>query len=578
MKTPELPHPSPVRTRALLLIASVLASSHGCGGAQRSGATTDTRASEQAPVGTATSAIGRLASGAVLFDDLGPHHREVTTSSGEAQAYFDQGLRLAYGFNHDEAARSFARAAQLDPECALCFWGVTYTLGPNYNMPLLHDRAEAAFLSIAHARSITNVSPVERALIEAMALRHSGPEYLDPARMQPHIEAYAEAMHRVAEEFPDDLDVQVLTAEAMMNVRPWQLYTNAGEPSPDTPEILRLLESVIERDPQHPGANRFYIHAVEASREPGRALPSAERLPSLMPGAGHMVHMPAHIFQRIGRYADASNANREAIEVDRRYLSRVTPPGYYPFYVGHNYGFLAYSASMEGRRQESLEAARMSAEQLPRDMVCGMPGMDFFLSLPLLVMVRFGMWDELLAEPAPDARYPVLTALYHHARGMALASRNEHERAREAQRAIETIHANMSEETVAGLNSARTVLALAAKILEARIAERTGDGDSIELYREAVALEDSLAYNEPADWFYSTRPYLGAVLLDAHQAREAEAVYRADLEQLPNNGWSLFGLYRALRAQRRTRDAADVESQFRRAWARTDIELERSAF
>lgn len=567
------------RSSSWIVVALALGA---CGGAPaRSEGPRPTPASARTAAQPAPSGftIEGLARGAILFDDLGTHHRSITTSSPEAQAFFDQGLRLGYGFNHDEAARSYARAAELDPSCALCFWGIAYMLGPNYNIPLLPDRARASWEAIERAGALSDrASEVERALIAALAHRVPGPEYLDPAHMQPYAEQYAQAMREVAQRFPDDDDVQVLAAEAAMNVSPWRLWSLDGEPAPGTEEIVRTLETVLARSPRHPGANHFYIHAVEASRDPGRAIPSAERLPGLMPGAGHVVHMPAHIFQRVGRYADASEANRRAIDVDRRYLDRVTPPGYYPMYLGHNYGFLAYSSAMEGRRAESLEAARQSARTAPRDIVCSMPGMDFFLSEPLLVMVRFGMWDELLDEPAPEERYPVLAALYHHARGMALASRDRPDEARAELAAIAEISAQIPEEMLAGLNTGRTVLELAAAVLEARIAESTGASDAIDRWQHAVALEDRLAYNEPADWFYSTRPFLGAALLDARRPRDAEAVFRADLERHPENGWALFGLARALRDQRRARDAEAAEVRFRLAWAHADVTLDRAAF
>src|SRR5690606_12720300 len=389
------------------------------------------------------------------------------------------------------------------------------TLGPNDDAPMLAERAETAWVALQAARqAVEDDSPVEQALVAALAARYGGPEYLEPAEMQPYTEAYAAAMREVAARFPEDDDIQVLFAEAMMNVRPWKLWTTEGQPESGTEELVAALESVLARSSAHPGANHYYIHAVEASIDPGRALPSADRLASLMPGAGHIVHMPAHIYQRVGRYADASRANRKAIESDEAYLQAVTPPGYYPFYLGHNHGFLAYSASMEGRSEESLKAARAAAQSIPKDVVCGMPGMDFFLSEPLLVMVRFGKWEQILAEPAPDPKYQVLTALWHHAHGTALAATGKPEAARADLEGIARVRSELPGDVVAGLNSGGDVLDLAAKILEARIAEARGE-DPVALYREAVALEDGLAYNEPADWFYPVRHSLGAALLDA---------------------------------------------------------------
>lgn len=460
----------------------------------------------------------------------------------------------------------------------MCWWGAAYTLGPNYNIPMLPDRAEAAWDAVQRAKAAASgASPVEQALVESISKRYAGPQYLEPPAMQPYNEAYAAAMRDVAKRFPDDLDVQVLFAEAMMNVNPWKLWTPAGDPAPGTEEIVATLEGVLAKAPDHVGANHYYIHAIEASNHPEKAIASADRLGTMVPGAGHLVHMPAHIYQRVGRYADASKANRKAIESDEAYLQAVTPPGYYPFYLGHNHGFLAYSASMEGRSEESLKAARAAAQSIPKDVVCGMPGMDFFLSEPLLVMVRFGKWEQILAEPAPDPKYQVLTALWHHAHGTALAATGKADEAQRDLDAIAAVRKELPGDLVAGLNTGGHVLDLAAKILQARIAAARGD-DPIALLREAVALEDALAYNEPSDWFYPVRHSLGAALLEKGKPAEAEAVYRADLERNPGNGWALFGLWKALEAQKKTAAAKKAEEQFRAAWANADFELQRSAF
>jgi tetratricopeptide (TPR) repeat protein len=523
--------------------------------------------------------LEQLASGAKLLQQLGTVRRAVTTESREAQAYFDQGLALTYGFNHDEAARSFAKAGAIDPACALCFWGVAYTLGPNYNMPLLPERAQAAWDALGRAQAqAAHASPVEQALIGALSQRYKGPQYLDPPQMQPYLEAYAAAMRGVVEQFPQDDDVQALFAEALMNVAPWKLWSASGEPAPVTLDAVKALETVLARSPEHVGANHYYIHAVEASKTPDRALVAARRLGGLVPGAGHLVHMPAHIFQRVGLYAEASEANRRAVVADTRYLEQTTPPGYYPVYVGHNYGFLAYSAAMEGRSEEALEAARKSASSVPRDLVCGMPGMDFFLSEPLLVMVRFGRWAEILAVPEPEPKYPVLRALYHHAQGMALAATGRAAEAAERAVKIRALAQGLSPELMAGLNQGLQVLELAAVVVEARVAEVTKSPGAIGLWQRAVTLEDALGYNEPADWFYPTRHYLGAALLDAGRAQDAEAVFRADLERHPRNGWATFGLWKALELGRQPKAAAAARAEFATAFARADIQLQRSAF
>lgn len=554
--------------RSLCLAAVVLVS---CA-PHRPEATTVTSAPVQAPPPSITA----LAEGAVLFDGLGDLHKPVAASP-EAQRFFDQGLRLTYGFNHDEAARSFARGAELDPSCAMCFWGVALVLGPNYNVPMLPDRARAAWDAITRARALAARSQVEQALVAALATRYHGPEPLDPPAMRPFEIAYASSMRDVAKRFPDDLDVQVLFAEALMDLNPWKLWSNDGKPAPGTEEIVATLERVLARAPTHPGANHYYIHAVEASPHPERALASADRLGGLMPAAGHTVHMPAHIYQRVGRYADASLANERAIAADLAYMSRVRPPGYYAMYLGHNYGFLSYSASMEGRRAASLAAARESAKALPPEMMNMMPGMDFFVAEPLLAMVRFGAWDELLAEPRPDPKYMVLTALWLHGHGMALASTGRLADARRDLAELTSLRNASPADLPADQNTAKDIFAVAAKVLEARIASVEKDPNALALWQEAVDMSDRLAYAEPADWFYPVRHYQGAALLSAGKAKEAEAVYREDLRRNPNNGWALFGLWKALEQDRRPSEASVAKAAFDRAWARADFRLTTSA-
>ena len=520
------------------------------------------------------ASVATWAQGALFLSDLGAHHRAVTTTSKEAQAFFDQGLRLVYGFNHDEATRSFARAAELDPSCAACFWGVALTVGPNYNVPMLPDRAGVAWEALRKAQALEGrVTPVERALIAALGKRYQGPDPVPPPAMQPFNEAYAAAMRGVARQFADDLDVQVLFAEAMMDVDPWKLWTLDGKPGPLTGEIVTTLEAVLAKAPQHPGANHYYIHAIEASKEPGKATPSAERLAALMPAAGHVVHMPAHIFQRVGRYRDAAETNRRAIIADDKYMKQTTPPGYYSMYLSHNHGFLAYAASMLGRREETLASARAAANAIPPAMLDMMPGMDFFISEHLFAMVRFARWDELLAEPRPLEKYQVMTALWLHAHGMALAAKGRLDEARRDHAELVALHDKVPADVIAGLDPARDVVRVAAKILEARIAQGAGKVDPrcLPLWAEAVALEDKLAYSEPADWFYPVRHFEGAALLALGKAKEASAVYEEDLRRNPGNGWALYGLGAALKAQKK--DASRVLKQFAEAWKMADVTL-----
>ncbi|HSP19172.1 MAG TPA: tetratricopeptide repeat protein [Myxococcaceae bacterium] len=520
-----------------------------------------------------------LAHGAQLFADLGVLTRPVGTATPEAQRYFDQGLRLAYGFNHDEATRSFARAAELDPGCAACLWGVAWTLGPNYNVPMLPERAQAAWDALQAARErIARARPVEQGLITALVSRYRGPGPVEPPAQQPMNEAFARAMREVARSYPDDDDVQVIFAESLMDVNPWHLWTLDGKPAPGTEEIVSALERVLARNAQHPGANHYQIHAVEASGKPERAVAPAERLPGLMPAAGHIVHMPAHIFQRVGRYAEASEANRRAVRADEAYLAKTTPPGYYPMYLGHNWGFLSYSASMLGRSEESLRAAREATKALPPEMLDMMPGMDFFASEPLLAMVRFGKWKEILAQPRPASKYPTLTGLWLHARGMALASTGRTGEARTLLRELRTLASTMPADVMAGQNPASAMCRLGADAIEARIAERARRWpEAIAAWTRAVAQEDGFAYDEPADWFYPMRHYLGAALLDAKKPKDAEAVFREDLRRNPNNGWALHGLAAALSAQGRKDEASAVRKDFDAAWKQADITLTRTA-
>jgi tetratricopeptide (TPR) repeat protein len=523
--------------------------------------------------------VAALAEGSLLLDGLGSHHRAVTASA-EAERWFDQGLRLAYGFNHDEAARSFARGAVVDPKCAMCFWGAALTMGPNYNMGMLPSAARPAWDALQRARDpAAMTTAVERALIGALAARYKAPGAVGPPSTDSLNVAYAAAMKDVAKEFPSDDDVQVLAAEAAMDVRPWELWALDGTPAAGTDWIVSTLETVLARNANHPGANHYYIHAMEASRHPESALPSAERLAELIPGAGHIVHMPSHIYQRVGRYADASATNVKAIEIDIAYLKKMTPPGRYPMYLAHNYGFLSFSASMEGRSAVAIEAARSSAKALPASMRDGMMrAMDFFSAEPILAMVRFGKWDDLLAEPKPEADHPIMTGFWLHGHGMALAAKGKLKDAHADLDALRTMADDVSADMWIGNNHAKAVYSLAAKILAARIAGVEGRPNALSLWDEAVRLSDGLAYSEPDDWYYSVRTFQGAALLAAGKAREAEAVYRDDLARKPNNGFSLFGLWKSLEAQKKTPEANRARASFESAWTNADVKLTASAF
>jgi len=521
--------------------------------------------------------LAQWAQGARLFDDLGTYTHPVTTRVPEAQAWFDQGLRLIYAFNHDEAARSFARAIELDPQCAMCWWGAGEALGPNYNMPAMPDRWKALWQSVQAAQQhAANAAPVEQALAAALAKRYAGPDALSPEAMQPYNVAYANAMREVARRFPDDDDVQVFFAEALMTANPWKLWSNDGVAAPGTDEIVATLERVLARNPQHPGANHYYIHAVEASPHPEKALAAAERLPALEPGAGHIVHMPSHIFQRVGRYAESAAANREGVRVDLAYMDRAKPAEwtYYGMYLAHNYQFLGYAAAMQGRSAESLQATRTMRTHLSDMMLHMGAGLDWYAAQPWFAMERFARWSDLLAEPEPAADLPAMRAAWHYVRASAYAATGKPDDAAREKAALDAIATNLPKDAPAGLNRAGDLVAVASQVAGARIALARGQRDeAIALLRDAAAKEDRLAYNEPADWFVPVRHLLGAELLKAGKAAEAEAVYREDLRQHPDNGWALHGLAAAQKAQRRTRDAAATGQRLKAAWKDADVAL-----
>jgi tetratricopeptide (TPR) repeat protein len=521
------------------------------------------------------------AKGAQLFDGLGTFHRKITTRSPLAQKYFDQGMRLLWAFNHDEATRSFAKAAKIDPSCASCYWGVALTLGPNYNMPMMSSaRGRVGWEALRKARSnARRATPVERALIAAVAKRYRGMEEVDPSNSKPLLGAYVEAMRAVAAKYPNDLDVQTMYAEGLMNTNPWKLWNEDGTANPGTDQIVSTLRSVLEKDPNHPGANHYYIHAVEASQHPDLAIRSAEVLNGMMPSAGHLEHMPAHILQRVGRYEEAAEANRKGAAADLAYIKATAPPDYYPMYLIHNFQFLGSAAGMEGRRAEAITALKKARAHIPDDLLFGMPGLDWSASFVYDGYVKFGMWDEMLAEPAPSPRLLGATISYLQSRASALAAKGRIDEAKaELAKSAQAISA-VPEEATQGNNQAKPLYDVGQLKAEARIAgaEQRRD-EAVRLLAEAVSLEDKLAYNEPSDMIFPTRHLLGAGLLAAGRPGEAEAVYREDLRRNPKNGWAYFGLSQALAAQKRDAEAAAARGQFEQAWQRADIQLASGAF
>ena len=521
------------------------------------------------------------AKGAQLFDGLGTFHRRITTRSRLAQRYFDQGMRFIWAFNHDEATRSFAKAAQIDPTCASCYWGVALTLGPNYNMPMMSSpRARVGWAAVRKAEAnARRATPVERALIAAVAKRYRSTGEVDPSNSAPLLNAYVDAMRAVAAKYPKDLDVQTMYAEALMNTNPWKLWKPDGTPNPGTEQILSALRHVIDQDPEHPGANHYYIHAVEASQHPEQGVASAEALEGMMPAAGHLEHMPAHILQRVGRYDEAAEANRKGAAADLAYLKETAPPDYYPMYLIHNFQFLASSAGMEGRRTETIAALKEARSHIPDELLFGMPGLDWSASFIYDGYTKFGMWPEILKEQAPSPKLPGATISYLQSRATALAATGRIEEAKAELAKSEQLIAAVPADATQGNNLARPLYEIGQLKAEARIASAQGNRpEAIRLLVEAVGQEDKLAYNEPADMLFPTRHLLGAQLLAAGRAPEAEAVYREDLRQHPNNGWAYYGLTQALAVQKRDADAAVARKQFEEAWKRADVQLASTAF
>ncbi len=520
---------------------------------------------------------------APLLDNLGDFHREVTTSEAMAQRFFDQGMILLYGFNHAEAARSFREVARIDPNCAMAYWGEAIAEGPNINDPKPDaEREQRAYEAIRKAVALkAHASPVEQALIEAAARRFSDNQGADRTALN---EAYAAAMKEVHEQYPDDPDVAVLYAASCMNTTPWDYWIDGKQPKPEFAPVVLVLEATMRSAPEHPGAHHYYIHAVEASNDPDRAVPSADKLGGLAPGAGHLVHMPSHIYIRVGRYADATEANRRAIAADEDYLTQCRSQGIYPAaYYPHNIHFMTATLSMEGRSTEALKAAAKVAAA-PDDAAYCMPGFGFphlLRAQTIFTMVRFGLWDEILAEPEFPSNRQFAEVIRHYARGLAWLSK-ENLKAAEEELAIvrELIEEPVLEELkIWEANSLAELARIGENVLAGEIAAKRGNTDeAVNFFRRAIESEDNLVYSEPPDWPIPVRHNLGAVLLEAGRPVQAEVVYRADLNRHRNNGWALAGRIQALEAQGKKAKAAEATAEFARVWARADVKLPGSRF
>ena len=505
---------------------------------------------------------------ATLMTGIGTLHHPVSTKNAQAQQFFDQGLRLIYAFNHDEAARSFQRAADLDPKLAMAYWGIAEAVGPNYNDPASDDRFKAAHEAIQKAMDLSaGAAPNEEAYIAAMARRF--PE--DPkADRRKAAEDYRDAMREVVKHFPDDLDAATLFAEAGMNLHPWGLWHVDGTPEEGTEEIVATLESVLKRDPDHMGAVHYYIHAVEASRNPERALAGANKLAAMAPAAGHLVHMPAHVYIRTGDFEAAVKTNELAAAADRAYIKASGVQGIYPMmYYSHNLHFIAMCAAMNGNYAEAKKNGDMLAAHVG-PAVKDMPPLEGFMTIPMAVDLRFHKWDSILATKQPAPEMKITTVFWHFARGMALAGKGKTSEAEAEYKIVADAEQATPEDVVFAMpvnNKAKDIMKIAEKVLGAKIATAKKDPDAaIAMLKDAVAIQDTLKYGEPPDWFFPVRESLGAALLMKGDAPEAEKVFREDLDRNPRNPRSLYGLQQTLKKQGRDYDAGFVEKQFNASW------------
>ena len=539
----------------------------GCGGA----------ANEQSDADPAQSLAQRA--GAPLFEGMGEYHMSITTADSDAQRYFDQGMVLAFGFNHAESIRSFRAAQTLDPTCAMCFWGEALATGPNINVTS-NGKAIMAPAERASARAaidqalalMDGVTPKEQDWIRALNQRYDG--QADTPR-DPLDRAWADALADMAARYPDDTTVASIYAEALMNTMPWDYWGPDGEAKPDTQAVIASLEAVMAADPNHPLALHLYIHALEASSNAAKAEAAADRLANLVPGSGHLVHMPSHIYFRVGRYQDSALANIRAAEVDEAYIAQCNAQGFYPaLYYPHNIHFLWASATMQGQSALSVDSARRVVANVRVEQVEQFPTIQFFRTVPMLSLVRFARWQEILAEPEPYEPFAFARAIWHYGRGVAHAALGDAGAALDELAAIEALEPEVDEIFMGNVYPARDLLEIAKSLLRGEMAYRSGDAaNAVLAFEEAVALQDALPYTEPPFWYYPTRQSLGAALLASDRDAEAQAVFEEDLEQYPMNGWSMFGLAEALRRQGDEAGAAQMTARFETVWQFADVSL-----
>lgn len=506
-----------------------------------------------------------------LFDNLGSLHHPITTSSDRAQQYFDQGLRLVYAFNHGEAIRSFEAAAQEDPQVAMAYWGMALALGPNINSAMdKKDERRAIEMAQKARRLADRATPKEQAYIDALVRRYVSKK---PTKRKGLDEAYAKAMRLMAQRFPEDADAATLFAEALMDLRPWDLWKPDGRPQPGTDEIVTTLESVLAQNPEHPGACHYYLHAVEASSQPERALPCAERLPALMPGAGHLVHMPAHIYMRLGKYHDAVERNQQAADIDQQYLAARNLTGEYADgYYTHNLHFLWASLAMEGRNVEAMKAARDLTATITTEEASKDRWKERYLATPTFSMIRFGRWEELLKELPPPKGLRLMEGVWRLGRGLALVATGRLPGAEGEHVVLAGLTKQIRRDRTTEEKTDRALLKIAERVLAGELAARRQHyNDAIRILEEAIKMEEALPFSEPPLWPLSVRHHLGAVFLLADRPAEAEVVYHTDLLQHPDNGWALIGLIQSLRAQQKDDQAAEAEDRFKKAWAHADF-------
>ena len=516
--------------------------------------------------------------GAPMFKGLGTHHHKITTKNARTQRLFDQGIRLSFGFNHAEAIRSFREAARLDPHCAMCWWGIAFDLGSNINLPMMDDAIKPAWQALQNAIALKRYAPAEeRDWIDALAARYSSDPKADRAKLD---EAFAQAMGALWKKYPNDLDAGTFYAEAMMDTQPWDYWQNDGvTPKGHAVEIVSTLESIIKREPNHPGALHLYIHAVEATTTPERAEAPADRLEKLMPGAGHIVHMPSHIYYRVGRYADAAKVNTLAALVDEQYIAQCRAQGFYPIgYYGHNIHFLWTSSEMEGRYQAAIDAARRLVKAVGPNAAKLGPQAELYFFVPIVTLLRFGKWDEVLAEPAPSPDLKIVVAMAHLARGFAFANKGDMAGAQSERAALAVVAADPALASY-GMVPAQAMTKIALAELDGEMARLSGNLDvAIKNFTDAAALEHALPYTEPPYWHQPVSQLLGAALLQAGRAHEAETVYRESLMSYRLDGWALNGLALALDAQGKHDEANATRKQFAQVWQLADVKLTSSRF